>query len=131
MNSTITSGRYKVLDAGAVFSFANNPLKIAIREGTSNEIVFNVQFTFEVDQSRPKFHVEIRAIPEDHCSNVRLFNYDNAIGAGIVNPFQIATGPNGSKLWISFLVSAWSGSLGKKIEYTIFKEEGDENGNPW
>ena len=60
---------------------------------------------------------------------LRLVNYRNSLGSGMLKPLEIASNGNGNSLFLTFMISSWVDNLAKRIDYTIFKRHMQEDKN--
>lgn len=56
--------------------------------------------------------------PTSSTLNLRLYNFNNSIGAGTTQPLEIGN-LGGRKLWLAFMVYALSSESSKTVHYTF------------
>lgn len=123
MDAVIKSGSYDVVCSGVAFTFEGEPLSIEIQDAQSGQRAFLIRFLFIYDTEHTNYAFQMLPLPDEHCTEIRLYNYEATAGSGVVNPIRIATNSAGSVLWLVFIVAAWNGRMGKKIEYTVFRSQ--------
>lgn len=113
----ITSNGKKVINSGTFISFENGPNTIAF-DYNKAEIKLEFHFTNnESNQATVQYHPS-----EDKKSLIlNLYNFNNFIDTGLLNPLKIAEDKN-STIYIQFLVSSINKEI-KKITYTFYEEK--------
>lgn len=129
MNPIMKTGDNLILCSGVVFTFDGAPLEIGIKEDNVDAVVYNLRFIFQNDETRTKGAFTVRARPDEQCSEITIFNCDATPGSGVLSPIRIATNASGEVLWLVYMITAWHGVRSKKIEYTVFKQKGGQNGH--
>ena len=122
MEPIIRSGQNEILCSGVAFTYGDSSLEIGVREHGSESVVYWVRFAFTSDQNDTNSRFEFNPILNEAATEIRAVNYSSTLGSGYVTPIRLATSQNGQSLWLSFMISAWNGTSGHKIEYTVFKQ---------
>lgn len=131
MQVKIQSGEAEVLNSGVVFSYGNQPVEICLKEidGPKSKSDFRVSFEFSYDDKDKAPKIEEIKVEDVSIYALRLVNYRNSLGYGMLNPLKIASSANGNCLFLIFMVSSWEDDLAKRIDYTIFKQHVQEDKN--
>lgn len=117
MKAVIEDGEgYEVVASGSVITFNHKPIKIRIDTDDENEEDLSIIFKFKEDEKIP----EPQAVPsvEGNTLTLILLNYNNVLGTGTGEPFQL--GYIGNKdVYISFRVYGFDNASEKLLHYTV------------
>lgn len=102
-----TSGR-DVIASGTVITTNNQDLEFQLAH-------LRVVFSFITDAGQTRLGPSSAS---GSTLNLTLYNFSNSIGSGTTSPIEIGT-LNSRKLWLSFVVYAFSPESSKTVHYTF------------
>ena len=123
MNVLIESGSAKVLVAGSIISFDGGPVTMHLNDIDGTNENFTVRILFATDADDKTFRAEKVDIGSDGFG-IRVVNYDNTLGQGVVDPIDIAHNSAGDRLYLCFMIYSFTGKANKKISYTVYERKG-------
>lgn len=123
MNKTITSGNATIVDSGVSFTFGDAPLEIVLHDVEVKGSDFTIMFSFASDATNTSPRYEVVATDNPSSYHLKLINYSNPLGIGVLKPLEFASNKKGVRFYLSFMVSAWQGDLSKRLTYSIFRTE--------
>ena len=116
MNIDIESGPAKVIKSGSVFSFGKNPITFQLED-----LKLILEFKDELDENgkpNEKFNRKTEIIDEKTIK-FTFVNYNNSLGIGAIEPFQIGT-MNNKSLYFNFTIYGSTSRSSKNVQYTLF-----------
>ena len=106
-----TAGR-SVVASGTVITGDNKSLEFQLAH-------LKIVFTFVSDGGSPRMEATSTS---NSTLSLTLHNFNNSIGAGTTSPLEIGN-LNGQKLWLSYVVYAFSPESTKTVHYTFMLGE--------
>ena len=129
MQVKIHSEDAEVLDSRTVFSYEDRPVEIYLKEIDGPNSDFKIRFEFAYDDNDKTPRAEEIKVEDGTIYALRVINYRNSLGSGMLKPLQIASNANGNYLFLIFMISSWEDDLAKRIDYTIFRRHIQEDKN--
>ena len=126
MNSTITAGNASVIDSGTVFTFGDSPIDIKLHDVAVKGDSFILRFLFSHDESNLTPRYEEVPCDDTKCYQLRLINYNNPLGTGVLEPLEFASNKKGPRLFVVFMLSVWEKNLSRRLSYSIFTTQSAE-----
>lgn len=104
----IRTGNRDVIAAGTVITADNRSLEFQLAH-------LRVVFEFSTDSGSTRIE---SGGASGSALNLCLYNFNNTIGSGTTSPIEIGTFA-GRKLWLAFMVYAFSPESSKTVHYTF------------
>jgi hypothetical protein len=104
----IQTSRRDVVASGTVITTNNENLEFQLAH-------LRVVFSFVTDAGQTRLGPSSAS---GSALNLTLYNFNNTIGSGTTSPIEIGT-LNSRKLWLSFVVYAFSPESSKTVHYTF------------
>lgn len=92
----ISMGGYRVLSSGTVISCKNENILFEIDE-------LKVLIKFDKKENTKDYSVNLALIENNTCLQLTLYNFNNSLGTGLTEPFEIGN-MKGGKLFLQFIV---------------------------
>lgn len=103
-------GGFKVLSSGTVISYKNESILFEIE-------TLKILIKFNKKEETKDYSVNTALIENNTCLQLTLNNFDNSLGTGLTEPFEIGN-LNGGKLYLLFIVYALGESGTRQFSYT-------------
>lgn len=111
----IKSGDAEILGSGSVISFDDKPIEI---EFGSKPL--KVVLTFLEDKEKPEPYGKTETISDDQLK-ISLFNFNDRLGAGTLEPFPIGTWER-NQMFLSIRSYGLIGSKQTMLHYTFYQK---------
>lgn len=118
--SRVFSENKEIMASGSVIAFKNEPITLKVFDSDQQVLILRFCFTKNADSSKTRLLTSIN----DNILTFTFENFNNPLGAGTVEPVDIAT-YNGKKMYIHLRVTPLSNS-DTTLLYSVYLEGGGE-----